>query len=158
MSGLVVVDASLAFKWLVKEEHSDEALAIAQYWNSQDVTPTAPHLMPVEVANALYKRVVRGELTVEAAKRRINSLISSGIELREALELHGRALELAHELQQGAVYDAHYLALSESLDCELWTADEKFFRAASPMAENVRWIGEFVPPTSSGPRPWSGTP
>ena len=152
MSGLVVVDASLAFKWLVKEEHSDEALAIAQYWNSQDVTPTAPHLMPVEVANALYKRVVRGELTVEAAKRRINSLISSGIELREALELHGRALELAHELQQGAVYDAHYLALSESLDCELWTADEKFFRAASPMAENVRWIGEFVPPTSSGPQ------
>ena len=101
MSGLVVVDASLAFKWLVKEEHSDEALAIAQYWNSQDVTPTAPHLMPVEVANALYKRVARGELTVEAAKRRINSLISSGIELREALELHGRTLELAHELHQG---------------------------------------------------------
>lgn len=88
----------------------------------------------------------------------IKNLLSSSLELREALELHGRALELAHELQQGAVYDAHYLALSESLDCELWTADEKFFRAASPMAENVRWIGEFVPPTSSGPRRWSGTP
>lgn len=158
MSGLVVVDASLAFKWLVKEEHSDEALAIAQYWSSQDVRPTAPHFMPVEVANALYKRVVRGELTVEAAKRRINSLVSSGIELRDVPDLHGRALELANELQQRAVYDAHYLALSESLDCELWTADEKFFRAAAPSAKNLRWIGEFVLPTSSAPLPSSGTP
>ena len=28
MSGFVVVDASLAFKWLVREEHTDKALAI----------------------------------------------------------------------------------------------------------------------------------
>ena len=59
---------------------------------------------------------------------------------------HDRALELASRLNQGAICDAHYLALAETLDCELWTADDKFFRAASPVAENVRWIGEFVTP------------
>ena len=26
--------------------------------------------------------------------------------------------------------------------CELWTADEKFYRAASPVARSVHWIGE----------------
>ena len=26
--------------------------------------------------------------------------------------------------------------------CELWTADEKFYRAASPVAWSVHWIGE----------------
>ena len=34
MNGLVVVDASLAFKWLVEEEDSDKAHAILQSWDS----------------------------------------------------------------------------------------------------------------------------
>ena len=63
MSGFVVVDASLAFKWLVREEHTDKALAILRVWHNEDVTPAAPHLLPFEVSNALRKRVTRGELS-----------------------------------------------------------------------------------------------
>ena len=57
-----------------------------------------------------------------------------------------RSLELASELTQGAVYDSHYLALAQTLDCELWTADEKFFRIARQIADNIHWIGEIVSP------------
>ena len=97
--------------------------------------------MPVEVANALHRRVVGNELTVGAATRLIESLMASGIELRETTRLHSRALELASFLRQAAVYDAHYLALAETLHCQLWSADEKFCRAAS--ASNVFWVGDF---------------
>lgn len=38
----------------------------------------------------------------------------------------------------------HYLALAEALDCELWTADERFYRAASSGHTRVRWIGSFT--------------
>lgn len=99
--------------------------------------------MPFEAANALYRRVVRGELTIEAAADLMNSLLGSRLELHETPDLHRRALELAGQLGQGAVYDAHYLALAESLECELWTADERFYRAASSSVGNVHWIGEF---------------
>ncbi len=102
--------------------------------------------MPVEVSNALHQRVVRGEISVEVAADLIVSLLSSRLELHETPHLHGRALELASKLRQRAVYDAHYLALAETLDCDLWTADEKFYRTASPVTDNVRWIGEFVAP------------
>ncbi len=61
MNGVVVVDASLAFKWLVKEDRSDEARAISRSWASQGVQTAAPYLMPVEVANALHRRVVQRE-------------------------------------------------------------------------------------------------
>ena len=56
--------------------------------------------------------------------------------------MHVTAMQLAGELRQGAAYDAHYLALAESLDCELWTADQRFYGAANAVIGNVRWIGE----------------
>ena len=146
MNGHVVVDASLAFKWLVKEERSDEARSVARSWEGRGVRTAAPHFMPVEVATALHRRVTESELSVEEAVELVEVLLASGIELHDPPDLYGRAIELASLLSQGAVYDAHYLALAETLDCELWTADEKFFRAASPAGRNVRWIGELVAP------------
>lgn len=146
MSGFVIVDASLAVKWLVREEHSDEARAISRSWASAGTRTAAPYLMPVEVANALHRRVVGGELTVENAAQLLETLLGSGIELQESSDLHARALKLASELSQGAVYDSHYLALAQTLDCELWTADEKFFRIAHQVDRKVRWVGELVAP------------
>ena len=102
--------------------------------------------MPVEVANALHRRVVRGELTVEDAVRLLEYLLASGIELRDEPNLHARALQVSSRLHQGAVYDAHYLALADILGCEYWTADESFYRSAAPSAPNVHWIGEFAAP------------
>lgn len=142
MNEYVVVDASLAFKWLVKEIHTDEANNLGRLWNSQGIRVAAPYLMPVEVTNALHQRVVRGELTVEAATQRLASLLSSGLELHQPPHIYGRAMALARQLGQGATYDAHYLALAETLGCELWTADGRFYRAVSPVVERVRWVGE----------------
>jgi predicted nucleic acid-binding protein len=78
----------------------------------------APYLMPVEVANALHQRIVRQELSVEAAVYLLEGLLASGIEPREPPRIHSRALELADQLRQGAAYDAHYLAW-----LKLWTAN-----------------------------------
>jgi len=35
MSEYVVVDASVAFKWLVEEEHSDKATALVRHWDDE---------------------------------------------------------------------------------------------------------------------------
>ncbi|MXZ42449.1 MAG: type II toxin-antitoxin system VapC family toxin [Caldilineaceae bacterium SB0666_bin_21] len=146
MSEFAVVDASVAFKWLVEEEYSDEATSLTRLWIDEGIQPTAPSLMPFEVANALHRRVVRGDLSVEVAADLMQNLMSLGIALHETPHLHRRALVLAGQLGQGAVYDAHYLALAESLGCEFWTADRRFYRTARPSIDSVRWIGEFSAP------------
>ena len=146
VSGSVVVDASLVVKWLIDEDDSDKVHAALRSWVAQDVARIAPHLMPFEVANALHRRVLRGELTVGDSIRMIARLLESRLELHQPPGLHIRALQLASQLKQNAAYDAHYLALAESFGCELWTADERFYRAASQSIGNVRWIGEFVAP------------
>ena len=146
MSGFIVVDASLAFKLLVSEENSDKTRAISRSWANEGIQAAAPYLMPVEVTNALHRRVLRGELSVEDAVRLLEHLLASGIELRDEPGLHARALQLASQLRQGAIYDAHCLALADILGCELWTADERFYRAAAPVSQSVHWIGEFAAP------------
>lgn len=146
MSEFVVVDASVAVKWLLKEDHSDEARSLAQLWESQGVRMAAPYFMPAEVSNVLHRRVILNEINVEEAMSLIEVLLASGVELYSPPGLYTRALELASLLGQGAVYDAHYLALAEVLDCEYWTADRRFYRGVSPVVRSVRWIGEFVAP------------
>ncbi|MFQ5875541.1 MAG: type II toxin-antitoxin system VapC family toxin, partial [Dehalococcoidia bacterium] len=143
MNGSVVVDASLAVKWLVNEVHTEKAFALARSWAQSDVQPVAPYLMPVEVSNALHRRVVRGDVSLEAATRLLDGLLDAGIELREPAGLHRRAIELAAQLRHDAAYDAHYLALAESLDCELWTADEQFYRSAIQYFSRIHWVGQI---------------
>ena len=146
MADFVVVDASLAVKWLVVEEYTKEANALAALWDEQGTQLVALHLMPMEVANTLHQLVRRGQLSLDVAIEHLARLMRSGIQLRDASNLHVRALELASELHQGAVYDAHYLALAESMECELWTADQRFQRAANAAGRSVRWVGESVTP------------
>ena len=105
MSGSVVVDASLAVKWLVEEDDSDKAHAVLQSWVAQDIARIAPHLLPFEVANALHRRVVRGELNVGDGARMIARLLESRLELHQPPGLHVRALQLASLLRQNAAYD-----------------------------------------------------
>jgi predicted nucleic acid-binding protein len=143
MNSSVVVDASLAVKWLVNEAHTEKAVVLARSWARAGFQPVAPHLMPVEVSNALHKRVTRREISLEAAIHLLEGLLGAGIEFREPAGLHRRALELAGQLRLDSVYDAHYLALAESIGCELWTADERFYRAASTVHGRLKWLGNF---------------
>ena len=141
MTETVVVDASIAVKWLLKEQYSREADEMLASWEIGNTRVTGPHLLPVEVSNALYKRTRRGDISLATAVQLEAEFLESSIELIQSASLHLRAIRLAAELQQNAVYDAHYLALAESLDCDLWTADQRFFQAAVNGFPRLHCIG-----------------
>lgn len=149
MAGLVVVDASLAVKWLLPEQFAPEASVLAEHWETHQIEMVAVHLLPMEVANALHRKVVQGTITATDAARLISSFLSYNVRLIYQQRLHARATELASELRQGAVYDAHYLALAETLGCELWTADQRFQGVAGAAGHPVHWVGDFA---IAGPR------
>jgi predicted nucleic acid-binding protein len=143
VSGFVVIDASLAVKWLVEEEDSDKAHALLESWVAQDVTRIAPFLMPFEVANVLHRRILRGEFSISEGALMMTRLLGSRLQFHQSPNLHVRAIELASRFNQGAVYDAHYVALAEEFGCDLWTADRRFHRIVGPTIENLHWIGEY---------------
>ncbi|MEX2598128.1 MAG: type II toxin-antitoxin system VapC family toxin [Dehalococcoidia bacterium] len=142
MSAFVVIDSSIALKLLLQEHDSAQATELLDRWRWASVLPAAPFLLPIEVTNALYQHVKKDEVSFEQAVRLLDRLLSTGIELVARPNLHHRALEIAAQFKQGAVYDAHYLALAEALDCEMWTADARFFRAMRGEFGQVRLLGE----------------
>ena len=102
--------------------------------------------MPFEVGNALYRRVTEGSLSFDDAAGLMRTLMSQDIDLYNGSVLYPDALQLAARLNQRAIYDSHYLALAQTLDCEFWTADERYYRAAAPTLRNVRLISEAAAP------------
>ena len=82
---------------------------------------------------------------MDDVKNFVSELYNSGIAFRPSRLLHNRAIDLAVELNQRLAYDSHYLALAEALDCEFWTADQPFYRAARNSYPRVQWIGNYNP-------------
>jgi len=143
VNGYVVVDASLAIKWVLKEPYAEEALALAVEWAAAGTRPSAPCLLLVEATNVLHRRAMLGHISLSQATQLLAVLLDMGIEIRESPQIHFRAMELARELQRPAVYDTHYLALADILGCDLWTADERFFNSVKERQPRIRWLGEF---------------
>lgn len=140
---MVVVDASLVVKLFVPEQYSDQAKSLASSWEADGTLLVAPDFMASEFATALRKKIQEGGLDALEARNLISVLYDSGIDFRPSRLLHDRAIELAVELNQRLAYDCHYLALAESMNCDFWTADEPFYRAARSSYPHVRWIGNY---------------
>ena len=144
MSGVVVVDASLVFKWMVSEPYSESATAMLAEWVRLGTRVLAPSLMAFEVANALHKRILRTELEAEQAELLLIGLLVSGPELDRDNAVHVRAMQIARAFRRPTTYDSHYVALAEREGCELWTADERLYNAVSGSLPWVRWVGEVT--------------
>jgi len=147
MSKIVVIDASLAAMWSVPEDYSDQALSLANQWAEENTRLIAPCLMLTEVTNAFYKRVVRREMDLATGIEALHIVLEFGIEIREEPGLHSRSMELSHQLKRPTTYDCHYLALAEMHNCELWTGDERFYNSVKETMHQVKWIGNYTPPS-----------
>lgn len=127
----LVVDASVAIKWVLPEEGDKAALHIQELYQDEELDLIAPYLLLAEVANVLWKRVRRGDLTSQAAQRCFQQLLRDSPILLDSPAVNISALQLA--MAHGRpVYDCLYLAWALEQRCDLVTADERFFNALRP--------------------------
>jgi predicted nucleic acid-binding protein len=132
----IVVDASVAVKWVLREEHGATArrvLSISQL--------LAPHLLWAEVGNTLWKRHWRRESSLEEVRRMLADIRELQVTTFAHRPLLPAALDLAMSLGQ-TVYDCLYLALAEQRNSVVVTADRRFRDAVSNSiwADRILWI------------------
>ena len=120
----LVVDASVAVKWLVEEEHSDAADRLLD--GNHELF--APRLMASEVGNALWRKVRMGELERSRAGALAAAISEMAVRWTEDEEVGPDAVRLSLSLDR-PVYDCVYLALAHRLGATLVTADVRFVNA-----------------------------
>lgn len=142
---LVVLDASVAIKWYIRENDSDAAQKLLD----SDVMFFAPDLFLAEVVGALIRqhREYR-QLTKDDVRLAIEDVLRVGIEMVPSRVLLPRAAEIAIELGH-PVRDCFYLALAERWDTVMITADVQFLAKAgrSEWAKHITSltnVGEII--------------
>jgi predicted nucleic acid-binding protein len=132
-----VLDASIAIKWFIPEVYSGAARRLV----GSNHTFLVPDFFFPEVGNVLWKRVRRGEDTAENARQILADLNAVPVEVYISQPLMPLALDIALQTDR-AVYDSLYLALAITQQCQMVTADEKFYNAlkTSSYASNLLWV------------------
>lgn len=92
----------------------------------------APQLLPVEVANALRRRLPRSSLADAVGRDLLRDVCSLGLDLYPFEPFSDRVWALRENL---TAYDAWYVALAEVHDCPLATLDHRLVAAAGPRCE-----------------------
>ena len=118
MSALVI-DASIAIKWVVEEEGTPAALALRHR-----AKLIAPDMLVGECANILWKKVHRRELLKDEALLAARLLQVADLELLPMRPLFEEATRISIEMDRPA-YDCVYLALAAASKCRFVTADER---------------------------------
>ena len=133
----VCVDSNLALKLVLAEEDSQLAEALWAHFSGHGTEVVAPPLLWYEATSVLRNKVFSGRLSIERGRRGLGIILDMSITSDASPGLHQEAWELAAELALPSAYDAHYLALAQSLDRQFWTADGRLHRAVS---QDLPWV------------------
>jgi predicted nucleic acid-binding protein len=99
----------------------------------------APALWAYETTSSICKAVHFQMMTVDDAEQILALLEAFGVQLIPPDEIYNkRAFNLTGQLKRTAAYDRYYLALAESLKCDLWTADKKLYQVAQ--TKDITWV------------------
>lgn len=141
---MIVVDASLATKWLLTEADSEAALAFLE---AREPEIAAPDLLAIEVCRALVTAANMGRIDKRAGRTLIAEwlkTVDQGNFRLYALDtgLVGRGADIALDLGH-PLADCLYLALAINLGVDLVTCDARFVAKARVHHPNIRLLADF---------------
>ena len=128
----VTVDASVAVKWFLAEDHREEA----RHLLAPRIERYAPDLLPVECANVIWKKARRREIASATPFLDGITKLSEVVRIQPSETLlqdaTATALRIGHP-----VYDSLYIACARLTGSVLVTADRRLARVVSAQVPEV---------------------
>jgi predicted nucleic acid-binding protein len=131
---VIVIDTSVLVKFILKEEDWNK---IADFLKAGTISVD---LVIKETVNAIWKRVMRKEISLEEAKsmfEAVKEILNKAVIIENEMDYIDEAFEISIR-QTITVYASLYIALAKKKKLELLTADEMQAQVAS--LEGVRAI------------------
>ena len=137
----LIVDASVAIKWLIEEPDSAPADRLLD--GAHDFL--APELIIAEVISAAWKQRRLGGIDDVQFDDLVIRIADGPIDFRPVRPLARRAAALARELDH-PIYDCMYLALAEVEGATMVTADQRLIAAVqgTALADRVALLRRFA--------------
>jgi predicted nucleic acid-binding protein len=120
----LVVDASVAVKWVVPEELSVAAVRLRDGYDF-----AAPDILFAEIMSTLWKKVRRGEIPEDDGTYALAAFNRIELDLIPAKAIAAEAFQLSLKLRHPA-YDCFYPCVAALRSCPLVTADKRLVEAA----------------------------
>ena len=137
-----VVDASVASKWILPsadEPYSKHALELLDRYVLKEIQILVPDLFWAEIGNVLWKAARTQRITTEDARIGLLKITNCKFPTVPSFSLLTRAFDIASTFGR-SFYDCLYVALAESSETELISADEKLVNALALQCP-VKWLG-----------------
>lgn len=136
MPDSLVIDASFTVRLVIPGPAQTRYEELIDGWKKISQDLYAPELWIYEVTSALCKAVRFGGLTDSEANRCLMQALNLGVRTVAADDVQVQsAFAWTMRLNRASAYDSFYLALAESLGCELVTADKHLSNAV-----NLPWV------------------
>jgi predicted nucleic acid-binding protein len=141
-SARIVVDASVVIKWQFDDEEYiyQARLLRTDVYLKGIFKLIAPPLLIYEVSNGIIVATRMKRLAENRAQEMMRIFLALEVDIREADLLLIFNLALKYNL---TAYDAAYLALAQTEQCDLWTGDRTFYRAVIGQISRIKWIGDY---------------
>ena len=141
MAKSLVVDASFAFNLVLPGPRQARFQTLMTDWKNDGYELCAPTLWVYEITSALGKVIHFGQITPEEGQRALVLAERLGVQLIPPNDVQARlALDWTVRLNRAAAYDSFYLALAETLQCEMWTADKRLYNTVE--LSWMHWAGD----------------
>ena len=132
----VILDPSIAIYAVIICEQTPVAFGLMEKFRALHVTLFAPRLWGYEVVCGINKYRHVNLISLHEAEKAVDRVTGLGVTMIDETPAFCKsALHWAARLQRMAAYDSFYLALTESLSAEFWTADKRLANAI-----NVSWV------------------
>lgn len=130
-----VVDASVAIKWYLPEDYSEDAERLL----NPEIELIVPELLFSEISNIVWKQVTRENYSRQKAATILDALEAVPFNVWSAKSLMRNAFDIAC-LTKRTFYDSLYVALAEKTACKMVTADRKLLNSL----EGSRFLGHLL--------------
>jgi predicted nucleic acid-binding protein len=139
----IIVDASIAIKWYVRDEiDADKAIAMLLDYENGKANLIVPNLFYYETANAVNTVAMRGRITGDEGRDIIKDLLAMDLITLADFKLIPSAYLYARQ-HNISVYDASYLAAAKEHNAPIYTADRRFYDAVKSKERLIKWIGDY---------------
>ncbi len=132
-----ILDASVAVKWFVDEQHSDHARRLKDKFIHGDIEIVAPDLLKYEVASALRWHPI-ALVDRQSLTRALSDIEGCQFLVDPPRQAWSKAIELSYA-SHISPYDGIYMGLAHVLKSPLVTADERLIHAL-PKSEAIEIV------------------